>query len=128
MSVQDAKKIYDIPDPKTQRELKAFTEYLESFRGKYTGGKARIDSLNHLRKSLDRTYQGVNPNNVVDGEKLANDMLADKLRGWVQNEAPLTKSFFKRYSLLKKAEQIYYKEPKTGICPIISSYSWFISL
>lgn len=113
--VSEAKKIYSLPDPKTQRELTDFTNYLNSFRGQYTGPRGNLNNLNQLRKQLDKSYQGVDPSRVVDGEKLANDLLSDKLRRFIQDRAPVTKNFFKKYSLLKKAEQIFYKEPKTGI-------------
>jgi hypothetical protein len=115
--IEDAKKTYfpqGVETPKSLREYKAYANYLESFRGKFNGKKGNLNNLNVLRKNLDKTYQGVSPTNVVDGEKLANDMLANKIRDIVQTKAPITKEFFKKYSLLKKAEQIFYKEPKIG--------------
>lgn len=114
-TISEAKNIYNLPDPKTQRELKDFVNYLESFRGQYSGPKGNLNNVNELRKLLDKSYYGVDPSRVVDGEKLANDLLSNNLRQAVQEKAPLTQKFFKRYSLLKTAENIFYKEPKTGI-------------
>lgn len=117
-AIAEGNKLYSLPTPNEQRELKAYTAYLESLRGQYTGPKANLNNVNELRKSLDKTYQGIDPSKVVDGEKAANDILANKLRSSIQEKAPLTKEFFKKYSLLKKADQIFFKEPKSGIVEI----------
>lgn len=110
-ALKDAQERFDLPTPSDKRNLKSAVDYIESLRN-FNANDPHL--ANELRKRLDKTYSGISMNEIISGEKWANDTLANKLRHKVQEVAPVTQPFFKKYSLLKDAESLFYKEPKVG--------------
>lgn len=114
-AINQAKNRYTLPTPKDQRELDQAIKYIESFRGQYTKPQTNLNNMNELRKKLDVTYSKMPLEQIMQGEKFANDTLANNLRQSIQSKAPITQSFFKRYSTLRNASEIFTKEPKLGM-------------
>lgn len=98
--------------PKDQASKEAAMSYLEQSTTQLE--KSMLpESANRLRINYDKNYISkplgeITPNDLVD------KLIANKLRGSVQDAVGATKPFFKKYSMLKDAELLFYKEPKWG--------------
>lgn len=117
--IKDAEKRFRLPTQKA--ELEQAKAFINAF-GNYES-EMSAKSANALRKQLDKSFSGKSQLDIKQGEKWANDMMANRLRKGVQDVVPITKAFFKKYSLTKDVIETYFKEPKAGIIELVGGMS-----